>query len=132
MDIAKAFGTNKTKEEQGVWFSGPAGMRFLVARQGNKEFKRLAAELTKPHRRVIERGLADKKLMNEIAAEVAARTVLLDWSGVTGPDGKVVPYSPEEAKRRMLETEDFFEFITSCSADARAYRDEELEAASGN
>jgi hypothetical protein len=128
-EISKVFGTDKTKEAKGVWFPGPDGMSFLIARQGNPEFKRLSGELTKPHRRLIERGLADKDLLNEIAAEVCARTILLDWKK---KDGKLPAYTPELGKQELLKTEDFFEFVTACSADARAYRNEELKAAEGN
>lgn len=131
MDIRKTFATNKVKEEQGVWVKGPEGAEFLIARQGNKAFARLAGDLTKPHRKLIEMGKADDALIHDIAAEVTSRTVLLDWRGVK-EDGKVLPYSPEAAKRLLIEVPDFADLIAGYSRSIALFQDEEKKAAEGN
>ncbi len=132
MDIGKAFGTNKTKEEKGVWVKGPLGSEYLIAREGNKEFTRLSAELVRPYRKMIQKGMADASLMNEIAAEVVARTVLLDWRKVRDPEGKPIPYTPEEGKRCILAYPDFAEFVSANAREMRLFQDEEQKAAEGN
>lgn len=131
MDMEKTFATSEQKEEQGVWFKGPDKSEFLIARQGNRAFVKLSAELTKPHRRLIERGLADDALLEDIAAEVASRTILLGWRGVDAA-GKEVPYSSAAAKAYLLKHKDFADFVAGCSRSAAAYRDEEQRAAAGN
>jgi hypothetical protein len=131
MDIGKTFGTNESKEEQGVWVKGPGKSEFLVARQGNKKFIKLSAEVTKPHRRLIEKGLADDSLLEDIAAEVTSRTVLLDWKGVE-EDGKPLQYSNAAAKAYLLKYKDFADFIAGVSRSVQVYKDEEMKAAAGN
>lgn len=130
--IAKAFGTSKAKEEQGVWFSGPKGQRYLIARQGNDAFTKLAGILTKPHRRLIEKGLADPELLRDITAEVTAKTLLLDWDEVKGEDGKPLPYTWQIGKAMLVEFKDFADFVAGCSTSVASYQDEEQRAAAGN
>lgn len=131
MDIAKTFGTNKTKEEQGVWVDGPDGARFLVARQGNTAFRKLSAELAKPHRRLFQMGKVDDAIIKGITAEVIARTVLLDWKGVKAGE-KELAYTPEIGKEMLLKHEDFADFITGISTTVSLFQDELDQAAAGN
>lgn len=131
MDIAKAFATNAKKENEGVWIPGPDGAEFLIARMGNENFKKLSTELAKPHRRLIQLNRLDDKIVQEITAEVMARTILLGWKGVKEA-GKPVEYSPETAKRWLLAYKDFAEFISGVAATQSLYQDELEEAAAGN
>ena len=131
MDIAKAFATNPKKEVEGVWVQGPDGAEFLIARMGNESFKKLSQELAKPHRRLIQLGKLDDKVVQEITAEVMARTILLGWKGVK-EGGKAIEYSPETAKRWLLAYKDFAEFISGTAATQSLYQDELDEAAAGN
>lgn len=131
MDFKRVFATNKIKEEEGVWFKGPEGSEYLVARQGNKAFTKLMGEVAKPHRKLIEMGKADDALLTEITAEVVSRTILLDWRGVAD-DGKAVPYSHAEAKKRLIDYPDFADMISGFSKTMAAYQDEEKAAALGN
>lgn len=131
MDFQKMFVTNKTKEQEGVWQVGPDGSQFLIARAGNEKFSKLAGELLKPYRKLIQMGRADDKVIMPIIADVTARTVLLDWKGMK--DGDVeVPYSTEEAKKRLLASTDFADFIAGLSQQVGAYQDEAQEAATKN
>jgi hypothetical protein len=131
MDFKKTFVTNKKKEEEGVWQAGPDGSKFLIARAGNAKFTQLAGKLMKPYRKLIQMGKADDKVISEIAAEITSRTILLDWDGFKDGD-VVVPYSIEEAKKRLLEASDFADFIAGLSQQVSEYQDEEQEAATKN
>lgn len=131
MDIRKTFATNKKKEEEGVWVKGPDGSEYLIARVGNKKFAKLAGDLMKPHRKLIQMGKADDVTITELAAEVTSRTVLLDWRGVK--DGGVeVPYSQETAKRHLIEFPDFAEMISGFGQQISLYQDEQAEAVAKN
>lgn len=130
MDI-KAFATNAKKENEGVWVPGPDGAEFLIARLGNDHFKKLSTELAKPHRRLLQLGKLDEKVVQEITAEVTARTILLGWKNVK-EGGKPVEYSPETAKRWLLAYKDFAEFVSSVAGTQAVYQDELDEAAAGN
>lgn len=127
MDLKKTFATNKEKEESGVWVDGIDGARFLIARQGNRNHTELAAKLMKPHRVLINMGKADDKAITEVAAEITARTILLDWEGVKA-GGQEIKYSHEVAKRMLLEYGDFADYITALSKSMTLYQDDEKAA----
>jgi hypothetical protein len=127
MNFKKLFATNKDKEEKGVWVKGPEGSEFLIARAGNASFSKLAGELMRPHRKLIQIGKADDKLITEIAAEITSRTVLLDWKGVKDDSGKDEPYTQETAKKRLIEYPDFADFIAGLSQQQSQYQDSETE-----
>lgn len=123
LDLKKTFATDKTKEEKGVWVQGPEGSRFLVARVGNPAFNKLSAELMKPHRKLINMGKADDALINDLAAEITSRTVLLGWEGVADDDGKTeLPYSQAAAKKRLIDYPDFADMISGFAAQISLFQ----------
>lgn len=130
MDYKSAFKTNKQKEVEGVWQPGPIG-RYLVARNNNPNYTKLVGELTKPYRKLIQIGRMDDKLLTSLICEAMSRTILLGWQGLID-DGKEVPYSQAEAKKRLEEDEDFREFVSLLSQQMSVYQDEEREAATKN
>ena len=125
MNVKKLFATNKEKEEKGVWVKGPEGAEFLVARAGNASFAKLAGDLMKPHRKLLQMGKADDKLITEIAAEITSRTILLDWKGVKDDEGKDVPYTQATAKQYLLDYSDFADLIAGFSQQISQYQDAE-------
>lgn len=131
MDIRKVFATNKRKEEEGVWVKGPDGAEFLIARAGNKNFTKLAGELMKPHRKLIQMGKADDALVAQLAAEVTSRTVLLNWRGVKEGDAEV-PYTQEAACKMLIEYPDFADLISGFAQQISLFQDEQKEAATKN
>jgi hypothetical protein len=132
MNPFKTFSTNKRKEEDGVWVKGPEGSEFKVARMGNRTFAKLSGELFKPHRKMIQMGKMDDKLTTELAAEVTARTVLLDWKGLKDDKGADIPYSTEVAKKMLIDLPDFADLISGFSQQITLYQDEAKEEAVGN
>lgn len=132
MDIRKAFGTNRDKEAEGVWFPLDAETRVKVARAGNKHFNELARKLGRPHqtlRRVNPEAAA--KVFEKIAFEVLSKTILLDWENLKD-NGVLVPYSPAKAAEMLEAYPDFFEVITTFSNELKAFQDEDEAAVQKN
>jgi hypothetical protein len=125
MNLRKTFGTNKEKEESGVWVDGPDGTRFLIARANNPAHTRLSAKLMKPQRTLLQLGQADDKVLLKIAAEITSRTILLDWKGVKADDGTAIPYTVDAAAKLLLELPDFADWVVAQSKTMALYQDEE-------
>lgn len=97
MSGLNAFAINVDKEDEGIWES-VGDMEFLVARAGNKEWKKLykrleATKFGPAHRKSKERD-PDKEL--DILIQCLAYTAVLDWKNVT-LDGEELKYSKELA-----------------------------------
>lgn len=131
MDFKKNFVTNKKKETEGVWLPGPEGSEFLIARAGNTNFTKLAGELMKPYRKLLQMGKADDQLIHEVVAEVTSKTILLGWRGLN-EGGQEIAYSQQEAKQRLVSSNDFAEFIAGLSQQQAAFQDEQRDAAVKN
>jgi hypothetical protein len=131
MDILTAFGTNKKKEEEGVWVEGADGTEFLVARMGNKQSTALAEKLMRPHRTAQRKGALDNSVLTKITHKVMAHHVLLDWKGVK-VGGQLVDYTPELGERLFAEVPDFAEFISDFASQIKLFQDEEQQESEKN
>ena len=97
MDIRKEFATDVKKELEGVWIDDLAGdCKFLIARIGNSKYTQYLNELMRPHRRAMRRGLFSDEAQDLVLIKAMARTILLDWKGLTEGDVEVL-YTEETA-----------------------------------
>lgn len=131
-NLRKLFGTNKKKEEEGVWIAGPGDTRYLVARSDNPEAEKLAKELMRPYRKLVRMGQMPKEKQEEISLSVLSRTILRDWDGVKDESGKAIAYTPDAGFAELKASKDFAEFIATIANEAANYRDEEEEERRGN
>lgn len=134
MGTYKQFQTDSDLESSGITLDlGEAG-KFKIARAGgsNERFARRMLSATKPYRRAIANETMNPKDADRVAAQVFAETVLLGWSGVTGPDGKDLPFTVENAIQLFLDLPDLFAEIRRAASDAALFRREILEAEQGN
>jgi len=128
MDLKKKYTVDKNAIENGRWM--PLGdAKFNLARLGNTNYKR-------EYRRIIEeyepklQGVPDDEVEEhplniEANCKVLAKTVLLDWKGVT-EDGQEVAYSEEKAFEYLQELEDFRTDIIRMANDRDNFRVEKI------
>ena len=114
-----------SKVSEGTW-TKYRGVDLKIARAGNPEFTRLFNQLTRPHRREIEKDTLDEGTMRSILCETLAKTVLLDWKNFNGSDGEI-EYSIGNAKSLLLNDPDCREHIQEFARDVNNYVIEELE-----
>ncbi|MGB0749054.1 MAG: hypothetical protein ACPGO3_09935 [Magnetospiraceae bacterium] len=133
MDLYAQFETAPEAETEGVWVDIGGGAEIRVARAGNPAHRAAADRLTKPYRAVLRAGgnLPDKT-QREIAIESMVEAILLDWRGVTGPDGGPLPYSKENARRALSDLKDFRDLVTQIATAAETFRKSALEQAAKN
>ncbi len=112
MDLKKTFGTDKEKEKKGIVKQIGEGAWVRIARIGNPDYERVLTAASKPYRLQIQRGTLDPKIQDKLYIEVIAKTVLLDWGGLTD-NGAIVEYSVENAIAMLTGYADFLEFIVA-------------------
>ena len=129
MDNFSSFATDITLENEGKWFPMSKTAQVKVARTGNAKYQELLqAKLKEAHLD----SMPDKEA-NEVAEgiviEVMARTVLLDWKGLTY-QGKEAPVGVEMATT-FLKVKDFRKKIAELASNLDSFRVKE-EIAQGN
>ena len=129
--IKSAYGSDLTKEIQGVWFKSSfiPGLELKIARAGNKANEKLMRKLYKPYAKTLRAGrdLPDD-VTDEIQNELIVETILLDWRGLPGDEGEI-DYSKDAAYEILQDAElkAFKSEVTEFSDDSARYQLEDLE-----
>ena len=131
VDLFSDFAVDDALSQEGVWVPYAGGVEFLIARAGNKTYRKVAQNLYDKNRRMLEgkNDAAAEKLI-EITVEAMARGILLNWRGNVQFDKEPLPYSLDNA-RKLLRMERLRDFIDGVAKDETAYaavREEEEEA----
>jgi len=121
LDIREQYATDENAENEGVWRDLPKGAKVKIARGGNRAYTRELNRLIDLRRADMDAAGDDAdKISDEIMAEVLAKTILKDWSGI-GANGVETPYSIAEAKAKLA-IKDFRRVIGSFADEMEAYR----------
>ena len=133
VDIFSEFAISETKSQEGVWVPFKDGVEFLIAKSGNKKFRRLAASMMNKNKRILDQKDGDgvsteaaEAKLNEIMVEIMAKSVLLGWRGNLQFQGKPLEYTEDNA-RKLLKLEGFRSLVSDLAAD-EAYFKEVQEA----
>lgn len=131
MELGKEFKTNKELEEGGVWVDIGDGGSLKVARAGNKKALAHSRLVAKPHMAQITYGKLSDEVATELAVEVLAECILLDWKGMT-EGGKPLPYSKESAIRMLRDYPDFRDMVSQIANERKTFQREVEEAVTKN
>ncbi len=134
-EIKKSYGTDLKAEVEGQWFDLALidGVKVKVARAGNPNYKKALKRLYKPYTKQLRRGKdIAQDVEDRIQLDLLLDTLLKDWAGMPGEDGKDVPYSKKVAKELLMDPElkELKEEILGFTEEFEAYQDasdEELE-----
>lgn len=129
------YGTDKQKEENGVWVEMLDGSKWLLARGNSIRSRKALNNARKPFRQHIQRSErmnADlpEDISDKINLEWASTGLVLNWEGVTGKDGNALPFSKENVKTILNDLPDLFEEVVrvvSSSGNFTAQLNEEAE-----
>ena len=121
VDLFNEFAINETLSQDGVWVHYSGDVSFLIARAGNRNYRKVAQHLYQKHSRLLESktDAANEKL-TEIVVESMARGILLGWKGDLQFQGKPLPYSMENA-RTLLKLERLRDLIDGYSKDEQQF-----------
>lgn len=128
-DLRKLFGTDKKKENEGVWQEVAEGLEVLVARVNNPKHQDALERLSKPYRGQLQRGTLSHEKQQVISIEAMAEGVLLGWRS-KGLDGQVMmvagqplEYSKENAVKVLMEFAEFRETVSQLAVDIELFRE---------
>lgn len=134
MNIYKAFQTDTTAEIEGKYFNidGLGDAEFLLAYQGNPEFKRLNAELLRPYRVEISTGTLSQEKQDEILIECFSKKIVLGWKNVEDDAGNPLEYSPDKAAELLTALPHLLKRIYALSVNWENFRVADKELAIKN
>lgn len=129
------FSTDKKAEaDTGIVLDyGEAGkIRIHRAGGANQRFKNFTTAKLKPYTRQINAGTIDEETSRKLTAEIYAKTIIVGWDGVCGPDGEPLAFSEENVVRVLLDLPELFDDIQRAAQDASLFRSAENEVVEGN
>ena len=117
VDLFADFAVNEALSQDGVWVPYNGDVEFLIARAGNKNYRKVAQALYKKNERLLDSktDAAGEKL-TEIVVESMAKGILLNWRGNVQFQGEPLPYSLDNA-RKLLAHERFRDWIDAQAKD---------------
>lgn len=130
-DVKKLFGTDPTKETEGVWYDMAEGLRMKIARIGNPQYQKRFQALSKPHRRAIRRGTLSDDVAEKLMIKCLAETIVLDWEGVED-EGKEIPYSTEAVIELLTKYPELRNYINDIANELEGFQAQEDEEAVDN
>lgn len=133
MSLYKQFKSAGAKVTEGIWINyGTCRVKVRYAGRQNKKYAKAMREGTAPYNRLLENKhvrIDDKtaKELEAIHADVFARTILIDWDGVTDDADEEIPFSVDAARQLLKDLPLFFEEIKEVCEDLNRFRDQETE-----
>ena len=126
MDLAREYGTDPTKESEGVWHPIRGG-QFKLKRTNNPEFRALSFKIARQGR---GRGRRDDA-MDETTTRLIVDTILVDWKDVN-EHGEPIPCTKENATRVLLQYRDLLDDIFAAASEIEAYQSDADEVIEKN
>ena len=135
MNLYEVYKTDTTKErENGIRVDLPGDAAIWLRRAGgaNSHFDRAMDAVMKPYRRQLQMGTLDDGKAEELMATVYARSVVIDWEGVTDEQGNKLDCTEENIVKVFTDLPDLFEDVKAQAGNMANFRREEVEEAKGN
>src|SRR3990167_4970546 len=133
------FRTNPSLEQEGIYLDyGKFRVRIARAGGANRQFQKVIERKTKPHRKAIQLGLMDEKVMRRLLLESYAEGVIVGWeipdgdgwkSGIEDPADatKTLSYSRDNVVAVLEALPELFLDIKDRSEEVALFRDEQRD-----
>lgn len=116
----------RKEDVEGVWMTFEEGVRFLIARAGNRRFLRASDKAESPYRKQIARGKLSNEKQLEIQCRAMAEGILLGWEGIRSADGPL-EYSTEAAFKVLRYNSAVREFVFDAATEMENFRQETID-----
>jgi len=130
-DVKKLFGTDPTKEQEGVVHEMGDGLKMRIARIGNPKYQKRFQALSKPHRRAIRRSTLADEVAEKLLVQCLSETIVLDWEGLE-ENGEEVLYSLENCIRILTDYPELRNYVNDIANELEGYQAEDDEEATEN
>lgn len=122
------FRTDKALEKEGIVLDY-GDFKIKVARAGgaNSAFQKALTAKIRPYKRQLDAGTIPDDVAEKLFLDVYAESVVLGWEGVTDENGKLLPYSKENAVKLFSDLPDLFRDVQNQAAAISNFRAEVTE-----
>jgi hypothetical protein len=126
--------TDEKAEVEGVELDFGDGMTVKVRSMESPIVREFQNKQMRKHRQTVmaNGGLLPPALQDKMEIEVLVKAVIVGWQGVLGPDGKELPFNPENVTKVLTDLREFRKEISSLASMNETFRKEALEGAKGN
>ena len=134
VSIYDMFDTDREMERKGMIVDFGSAGKVLIARAGgaNSAFAKVFEFKTRPQRRLIDAGIMEEKLANELLMEAFAETVVLGWEGIKNREGKLIPFNKKNAIELFTDLPDLFIAVREEAVKMANFKTLQVEGDSGN
>ncbi len=143
------FGTNKKKEDSGVWIDfGHYGFQVRRLGPSNKRFAKMLEAEMRPYKSIIKRNKLEDSIADGINHKVFATTVLTSWrraeldadgnrtgwkkGAMLSKTGEDIPFTVDNAIDLFVQLPDLFTELFELAKDSSTFRSEEEAQVAGN
>ena len=144
MALYKDFGTDASREKEGLWLEyGDFRVRVARAGGGNKSYQKALEAKTRPYRRAIQTDTFDNDRANQLLMSVFSTHVVRGWetkingewvSGIETAEGgsELLQVNAENVMKTFQALPDLFADVMQAAQNAALFRTALLEEAAGN
>lgn len=137
MGTYDTYSTDKDLEENGAWFTLSDGSEWKLRRANSKASRTELRKAEAPFRLLVQRSqeknqdLPDK-VADQINAGWLSRGIVVDFRGVTGPDGEPLTYSQATVEQLVSDLPELALEIIRLAASQSQYQNAVAKAAEKN
>ena len=124
-NLAAQFGTDKDKEEQGVWIPLADKIRVKIRRFKSKASQDARTEFQKPYIAMIRRDSLSEEVSVEILEKQMAKAIIVDWEGITDDAGNDIPCTYENKLAILKALPDFRDEIAALAIARDSFKAED-------
>jgi hypothetical protein len=110
----------------------PIEIRIARAGGANKAYLRALEIKSRPYRKLIDTGMMDVTVANDIMRDVYAETIVLGWENVEDRDGNPLPYTKENCKKLLKDLPVLYDDIVEQAQRISLFKRAEIEDDSKN
>ena len=135
MSLYSKFQTDTDVEQKGIILDyGEGNGRIRIRRAGgsNQAFTKALEKISRSYRAQIQHNLLSPDESLHIMIEVFAATVVINWEGVIGQDGKTLAFSKENCMKLFKDLPDLFRDVQEQAQNVSLFRANLSEADAKN
>ncbi|MCH9732827.1 MAG: hypothetical protein K0U84_24740 [Actinomycetia bacterium] len=125
--------TSEDLEKDGIWmenFTGGIDIKIRRAGGANRKYTHALLAAVKPYKKR-RTGLddLDPDISDKLLRRVYARTIVVDWRGVTGKDGKEIECTPEAVEELFKLVPELMRDVMELASSPRTFNEHQIEEA---
>lgn len=139
MSIYETFRTNKKAEREGVWRNFPAnkdgtipGFKLARMSSNNPEYVKRVEAINRQFKTEITLDILTEEQAKGPWLDAFVDTILIEWRNIQTPEGVVIEYTHDNAKKLMEDLPDLFTLLREDATKLSTFRDAEIETNAGN